>query len=67
MYYKNIEEEKKILWFAESEKWERVNRFPILNEISATWFDEGKSWSSFILEENVYNSDIQEYIHKHGI
>jgi len=38
----------------------------ILSVGSATWFDQGKPWAVFTLEEVKYNVDVSEYILQKG-
>jgi hypothetical protein len=58
----------KILWFAGGNQiWGTVNSYQIPIRGGATWFDEGKPWAVFTVEEVVYNVDVQEYIRAKGL
>jgi hypothetical protein len=58
----------KILWFAGgNQTWGLVNGYQLPIRGGATWFDEGKPWAVFTVEEVVYNVDVQEYIRAKGL
>ena len=57
---------KKILWITETLPGPVIPGTPLSAVGSATWFDQGKPWVTFTLEEVKYNVDVSEYIRKRG-
>jgi hypothetical protein len=66
MRYKGEAGEEKILWLNEAEEWKPVSGSTIPAVSAVTWFDEGKPWFVLIVEDLVYNVDVQEYIRANG-
>ena len=64
MRYKDSKSTAKTLWLNESSNWSTVNGYDIPATGAVTWFDMGKPWAEFTVEEVVYNVDIQEIIHE---
>jgi hypothetical protein len=57
---------KKILWITESLQGKNFDGTYLSTAGSATWFDQGKPWAVFTLEEVKYNVDVSEYIRQRG-
>lgn len=57
---------KKILWITKTLPGEFIEGTQISTVGSATWFDQGKPWAVFTLEEVKYNLDVSEYILQKG-
>lgn len=66
MRYKGEDSLAKTLWLPEVVEWDTVNGSPTMSVTSITWFDEGKPWVVFNVEELVLNANIQEYIRARG-
>jgi Family of unknown function (DUF6544) len=66
MRYKTQEDPVKYLWINEVGVWGEVNGYQVPNRGAVTWFDEGKAWAVFEVEELVYNADVSEYIRARG-
>ena len=67
MRYKGNEPSaQKILWLPGSAVWGTVNGYKLPPTGAATWFDEGKPWAVFTMEDVVYNVDVKEYIRQQG-
>lgn len=57
---------KKVLWITRNEPESFIVGTKIASVGSATWFDTGKPWATFTLEEVKYNVDVSEYIRQRG-
>ena len=57
---------EKILWITQTLPGEFIEGTQISTVGSATWFDQGKPWAVFTLEEVKYNLDVGEYILQKG-
>ena len=57
---------KKILWITQSLQGKNFEGTYLSTVGSATWFDQGKPWAVFTLEEFKYNVDVSEYIRQRG-
>jgi len=66
MRYREATDEAKILWICQALGWRVVEGYtlPVVGQI--TWFDQGKPWAVFGVEEVVYNVDVQAYIRQIG-
>ena len=58
MRFKNPADKKKTLWITSSSDDGKI--------FYATWFDAGKPWAEFTLEQITFNADVSEYIHDRG-
>jgi hypothetical protein len=67
MRYKGNEASAKTLWLAGSKVWGTVNGYTLAPSGAATWFDEGKPWAIFTMEDIVYNVDVQQYVRQQGL
>lgn len=66
MRYKTQEDPTKYLWINEVEAWADVDGYQVPTQGAVTWFDEGKAWAVFEVEELVYNADVTNYIRARG-
>ena len=57
---------KKILWITKSLQGKNFEGIYLSTVGSATWFDQGKPWAVFTLEEVKYNVDVSIYIRQRG-
>ena len=57
---------KKMLWITKTLPGEYIEGTKLSAVGSATWFDQGKPWAVFTLEEVKYNVDVSAYIHQRG-
>ena len=62
MRYKDSKSVAKTLWLNESSNWSTVNGFEIPASGAVTWFDQGKPWAVFTVQDVVYNVDVQDEI-----
>lgn len=65
-YRDSGDQAKKILWITKNEPGGFIDGTKIASVGSATWFDMGKPWATFTLEEINYNVDVSEYIRQKG-
>jgi hypothetical protein len=62
MRYKDSKSVAKILWISESSNWQMVSGFEIPTTGAVTWFDQGRPWAVFTVEEIVLNIDVNQLI-----
>ncbi len=60
-------EETKILWINEVQYWRTINGYQLPYIGAVTWFDDGRPWAVFAIEEVVYNADVSEYVRATGL
>lgn len=66
MRYGEEKDEAPKLWIPETVSWREFNGY-LLPEVSlVTWFDQKAPWAKFVVEDVVYNADLQEYIRQTG-
>ncbi len=66
MRYRDADSPAKILWLNQTLDWASVGGYTISMVGAVTWFDQGKPWAVFSVEDVVYNADIREYIRAVG-
>jgi hypothetical protein len=66
MRYREATDEVKILWICEALEWRAVEGYTLPAVGQLTWFDQGRPWAVFGVEEVVYNVDIDDYIRQTG-
>jgi hypothetical protein len=66
MRYKEANDEAKTLWVNEALEWQDINGNTTLAVGAVTWFDEGRPWAVFTVDEIVYNADVSEYVRATG-
>lgn len=66
MRYKGTGSEGKTLWINQALQWGEVdgNTAPVLS--TATWFDDGRPWAEFAVEEIRTNVEVGDYIRAKG-
>ncbi|MBN1584050.1 MAG: hypothetical protein JXA89_25295 [Anaerolineae bacterium] len=66
MRYKDAADETKTLWINDARAWKKIdgNTLPVVGAV--TWFDEGRPWAVFTVEEIVYNADVSQYVRAVG-
>ena len=65
-YRDSGDQAKKVLWITRNEPGGFIEGTKIASVGSATWFDMGKPWATFALEEVNYNVDVSEYLRQRG-
>ena len=66
MRYKGEDSQSKTLWIPQVLEWSTVDGNPTMSKAAITWFDEGRPWVEFDVDEIVLNVDVQEYIRARG-
>ncbi len=66
MRYRNPGDPAKLLWITESARWGELNGILASLRGEATWFDMGRPWAAFEMEDAVFNVDVHEYIRQRG-
>ena len=66
MRYKGTDSEHKTLWINEALQWGVVDGHKIPALSAATWFDEGRPWAVFTVEDIRHNVDVEAYIRAKG-
>jgi hypothetical protein len=66
MRFRDIADEKKILWLNEIKEWGQIDGSlqPVVTAV--TWFDQGFPWAVFTTENVMYNAGVQEYVRADG-
>ena len=62
MRYKDSKSAAQTLWLNESSNWRTINGVEIPTTGAVTWFDQGKPWAVFTVEEVVFNADVSQVI-----
>jgi hypothetical protein len=65
-YRDSGDQARKILWITKNDPGGTIPGTKLSAVGSATWFDMGKPWAVFTLEEVKYNVDVSEYIRQRG-
>lgn len=58
MRYKDSKSTEKTLWLNESSNWTSVSGYEIPATGAVTWFDQGKPWAEFTVEDILLNTDV---------
>lgn len=66
MRYKDSNSAAKTLWLNESTNWSTVDGHLIPATGAVTWFDQGKPWAVFTVEDVIYNADVSEVLRAGG-
>jgi hypothetical protein len=67
MRYKGSDAPGKVLWMTNNSTWGTVSGYKVPPVGEATWFDEGKPWAVFTIEDIVYNVDVTQYVRAKGL
>ncbi len=67
MRYRDAADAAKILWINDARHWGELHGKPVLRVGAITWFDQGRAWAVFEVEELVFNADLKEYILARGL
>ena len=62
MRYKDSKSTAKTLWLNESQNWDTVGGYQIPTTGAVTWFDQGRPWAVFTVEDIAFNVDVQELL-----
>ncbi len=60
MRFKGNQSKEKILWLNEVKQWGEIDGYMLPRVAALTWFDEGRPWAVFTVEEIVYNADVSD-------
>jgi hypothetical protein len=66
MRYKDSKSTAMTLWLNESSNWRTVGGAEIPATGAVTWFDQGKPWALFTVEDVVLNADVSQAIREGG-
>lgn len=66
MRYKEAADQDKTLWINQVLEWGVVDGYQTASVGAVTWFDEGRPWAVFTVEELVYNVDVRDYVRAAG-
>ncbi len=66
MRYKDSKRVEKTPWLNESSNWRTVRGTEIPVTGAVTWFDQGKPWAVFTVEDVVLNADVSQVIREGG-
>lgn len=67
MRYREANDRSKILWLNDVREWNTVNGYFIPNVAALIWFDQGRPWAVFTVEDIIYNSDVRDYVRAKGL
>jgi hypothetical protein len=62
MRYKDSKSTARTLWLNESQNWDTVSGQQIPTTGAVTWFDQGRPWAVFTVEDIVLNVDVQDLL-----
>jgi hypothetical protein len=62
MRYKDQDSEEKILWLNETLGWKALEGKFVPTRGAATWFDEGRPWAIFTVDEIIYNTEVNNIL-----
>lgn len=62
MRYKDSQSTTTTLWLNESLDWRTISGYQLPATGAVTWFDQGKPWAIFTVEDAAYNVDVQHLI-----
>ena len=62
MRYKDSKTTAKTLWLNESQNWDTVSGQQIPTTGAVTWFDQGRPWAVFTVEDIALNVDVQDLL-----
>ena len=62
MRYKDSKSATKTLWQDVSSDWAKVAGYDIPKTGAVTWFDQGRPWAVFTVEDIAFNVDVAEYL-----
>lgn len=66
MRFKGADSQSKTLWINQARVWSEVDGFLIPRVGEVTWFDEGKPWAVFTIEELVINAEVGDFLRAEG-
>jgi hypothetical protein len=66
MRYREADDERRTLWINQALKWDGLDGRQAMTVGAVTWFDDGRPWAIFRVEEIAYNVDVDEYIRAEG-
>jgi hypothetical protein len=62
MRYKDSKSTARTLWLNESQNWDTVSGQQIPTTGAVTWFDQGRPWAVFTVEDIALNVDVQDLL-----
>ncbi len=67
MRYQEATDDRKVLWISEAVAWQETQDEVFLQEGALTWFNQGRPWAVFKVEELIYNVDVSDYVQGRGL
>ncbi len=62
MRFKDSKSTATTLWLNQSLDWGTINGYPLPSTGAVTWFDQGKPWAKFTVEDAAYNVAVHDLI-----
>lgn len=66
MRYKAADSERESLWINELRKWGSVGGHTVPVVAAVTWYEDGRPWAIFEVEDVAYDLDVDEYLRARG-
>jgi len=67
MRYREADDARRALWINQAQAWAVLGGQRTAVVGAVTWFDQGRPWAVFRVEEIVYNVDVSEYVRGRGL
>jgi hypothetical protein len=67
MRYREADDVRRTLWINQAQEWAALDGRQTAVVASVTWFDQGRPWAVFRVEEAIYNVDVDAYIRARGL
>jgi hypothetical protein len=67
MRYREADDVQRTLWINQALEWAELDGHQTAVAAAVTWFDQGRPWAVFRVEEVVYNVDVDAYIRTRGL
>jgi hypothetical protein len=67
MRYREADDSRRTLWINQIQQWANLDGQQTAVVGAVTWFDQGRPWAVFRVEEIVLNADVDAYIRRKGI
>ena len=67
MRYREAGDERRTLWINQNLEWGDLGGILTARVGASTWFDQGRPWAVFRVEEVIYNVDVDAYIRARGL
>jgi len=67
MRYREADDVRRILWINQALQWRPLDGQTTAVQGAVTWFDQGRPWAVFRVEEIVYNVEVDDYVRGKGL